>query len=129
MLDECGSNIDAAIKRLELLRLSGNTAPEAAQDPTAAESEAGVLDCWVGPLSSDRPPSGPHLCAEGTRRMPSCCGKQFFGAALLNWSRCSAACLIVKMPNPFGFDTRLCRDGELLCAPTQLQLQLICLLA
>ena len=45
MLDECGSNIDAAIKRLEQLRLSSN-APQAAQDPTAAETEAGVLNWW-----------------------------------------------------------------------------------
>ena len=46
VLDECGSNIDAAIKRLEQLRLSGNNAPEAAQDPTAAGSEGGVLG-WL----------------------------------------------------------------------------------
>ena len=85
VLDECGSNIDAAIKRLEQLRLSGNTAPEAAQDPTAAESEAGALDCWAGKSVFGRT-SGPHLCTEGTRPMPFCCGKQSCNAALLSWN-------------------------------------------
>lgn len=55
VLDECGSNIDAAIKRLEQLRLSGNNAPEAAQDPTAAGSEGGVQDSWGGSSLFIRP--------------------------------------------------------------------------
>ena len=46
VLDECGSNIDAAIKRLEQLRLSSSNAPEAAQDHTVDETEAGVLNWW-----------------------------------------------------------------------------------
>ena len=83
VLDKCGSNIDAASKRLEQLRLSGNNAPEAAQDPTAADREAGVLNCRGGSsLCLTGCTLGPHLCSEGTRPMPSCCGKQSCPAEL-----------------------------------------------